>query len=107
VSRLFLHAEHCHGCPNKFTEILELQVNILVSCDQDIGNLQIIGTEVDAERFKSNRRVRILFLATARLLQSPSLDDDDDAATAEELFRNSPTTITRSVKYGTALKIRM
>jgi ubiquitin-protein ligase len=78
----------------------------MVSWGQDIGNLQIIGTEVDAERFKSNRRVRILFLATARLLQSPSLDDAA-AAAAEELFRNSPATITRSVKYGTALKIRM
>jgi hypothetical protein len=43
---------------------------------------------VDAEKFKSNRRDRILFLLIAHLLQQPSLD----AAAAAELFCNSPAT---------------
>jgi hypothetical protein len=42
---------------------------------------------VDAEKFKSNRRGRILFLLIAHLLQQPSLD-----AAAAELFCNTPAT---------------
>jgi len=55
---------------------------------------------VDAEKFKSNRRDRILFLLIAHLLQQPSLD----AAAAAELFATLRRR-TQSVKYGTAINI--
>ena len=56
---------------------------------------------MDAEKLKSNRRGRILFILMAHLPQ-PSLDA---VAVSRRVFCNSPATITKSVKYGTAVNI--